>query len=53
MAGLVSVLATVLAGGCGAAKTFGEYRMLCNALWNWRQLGLGTEAPPIAPAPAD
>ncbi len=24
-------------------QTFGEYRMLYNALWNWRELGLGTE----------
>jgi len=29
-------------------QTFGEYRMLYNALWNWRELGLGTEVPPPA-----
>jgi hypothetical protein len=26
-------------------QTFGEYRMLYNALFNYRQLGLGAEAP--------
>ena len=33
-------------------QTFGEYRMLYNALWSWRELGLGTEiAAPAAPSP--
>ncbi len=32
-------------------QTFGEYRMLYNALFNYRQLGLGTEAPAPAPEP--
>ena len=39
-------------------QTFGEYRMLYNALFNYRQLGLGTEVPAQAEdettdAPAD
>jgi hypothetical protein len=32
-------------------QTFGEYRMLYNALFNYRQLGLGAEAPAPTPEP--
>jgi hypothetical protein len=32
-------------------QTFGEYRMLYNALFNYRNLDLGVEAPPPAPEP--
>jgi hypothetical protein len=32
-------------------QTFGEYRMLYNALFSWRQLGLGVEAPAPEPDP--